>query len=623
VRTSLAVAACVSAAFVGGVLWLAIRAGEERAQPAAASDLAAALVAQPIAPLAEPAAQAPDATVAGGRREPSASERRTRVGDVDVLETWVQVIEHESRRPIAGARVARQRGNLDPPFVTGGACDANGWLRLRVPPGDESAWEASAFGYGNALLTPEPGHDDWAHGQTIELEPGASLAVTIISPSERRFGEVELRLTTPASGVARDVATANSGLDDVVRTTTDAYGRALIENLTPHVGLRLSAAIPDASGRERIEVAALAPGERRELTWLVADAIDVAGTLVDEHDTPLGGSEVWLLPRDRQRDHQSKRVLAPDDAPFARATTDGGGRFLFRAVALGDWWIGPGAVDGHAHDRARELPAIAEAVEVFPHAPSFEVVVRVERGSSIKGRVVDAEHAEVSIRCADAASNNRSEPTNADGSFELRPLARGSYELVGIDANSRASSPAVYVQAGARDVVLHVGWGATIRGRTIDASSKQPLAGEVLLLIHDEGSGALGVKSASATPDFELLGIKAGEYDLIARAGDDRLAVLPALVLSQGDVVERTLELPRCARLHLSNWTSPNMLPYRVRFGGAVLAEGTLSPGGTTTAFAPPGRVRVELGQRWSAVQPVREFELASDEEIELELGEQ
>lgn len=545
--------------------------------------------------------------------------------DIECLDVWLRIVDRATGAPLAIARVERDRGRLDPPFVTGGACDENGWLRLRIPPSDESAYRTRCGGFGSALFMLGAGHEQWPRGKVVELDREAVLGVTVATPDGRAVPGVELVATVAAAEFARDPGAAAAGIDLVFAHVTDNAGRAAFDTLPANAQVSLRASLADFAGRASVELPAFTPGERRELSWTALDAVEVVGRLLEADDTPLRGSAVWLVSRDVRREHEKRRLFEARDAPATIAITDANGSFRFERVQLGSWWIGPGAVDGNAHDLARSLPAAAIAFEVVPRTQQRELVIRVEHAQSIFGRVVDSAGVGVAGR---VRLNGLSEirawrevRTEPDGRFDVGPLPRASYELVGVDASSTACSRSIVVEPGARDLVLRVGNGAILRGRTIDAATGELLSADVLVLVVPKDCSSFDTAQAVSSPTFEIAGLHAGTYCVSARCGDQQMALAPSIELAAGSVREVTLALERCARVRLVNTHSAQPISGTLCSSGVMLSPFSVSTGSSQVVQVPPGPTRVEFRRRRHDHPQVRELVLASGEEIELELG--
>jgi protocatechuate 3,4-dioxygenase beta subunit len=111
-------------------------------------------------------------------------------------------------------------------------------------------------------------------------------------------------------------------------------------------------------------------------------------------------------------------------------------------------------------------------------ARAASVVVTVDRGISVSGRVVRPDGTPVSAAIVDAPTlfAPRTADTNSDGTFTLTGLAAGPAVLTAHSIDGNLSSPPVTVTAPAKDVTLTIPRGARIEGRVLDRATQQPVA---------------------------------------------------------------------------------------------------------------------------------------------------
>ncbi|MBV9185547.1 MAG: carboxypeptidase regulatory-like domain-containing protein [Acidobacteria bacterium] len=116
------------------------------------------------------------------------------------------------------------------------------------------------------------------------------------------------------------------------------------------------------------------------------------------------------------------------------------------------------------------------ANQVFT-ARAATVVVTVDRGISVSGRVVRPDGTPVSLAVVDAPTMfaPRTADTNADGTFTLNGLAAGPAVLTAHSIDGNLSSPPVTVTAPAKDVTITIPRGARIEGRVLDRATQQPV----------------------------------------------------------------------------------------------------------------------------------------------------
>jgi hypothetical protein len=110
-------------------------------------------------------------------------------------------------------------------------------------------------------------------------------------------------------------------------------------------------------------------------------------------------------------------------------------------------------------------------------ARSASVVVTVDRGISVSGRVVRPDGTPVAAAIVDAPTivAPRTADTNSDGTFTLTGLAAGPAVLTAHSIDGNLSSPPVTVTAPAKDVTITIPRGARIEGRVLDHATQQPV----------------------------------------------------------------------------------------------------------------------------------------------------
>ncbi|HEV7573677.1 MAG TPA: carboxypeptidase-like regulatory domain-containing protein [Thermoanaerobaculia bacterium] len=110
-------------------------------------------------------------------------------------------------------------------------------------------------------------------------------------------------------------------------------------------------------------------------------------------------------------------------------------------------------------------------------ARAASVVVTVDRGISVSGRVVRPDGTPLSAAIVDAPTiiAPRTAETNSDGTFTLTGLAAGSAVLTAHSSDGNLSSPPVTVTAPAKDVTITIPRGARIEGRVLDRTTQQPV----------------------------------------------------------------------------------------------------------------------------------------------------
>ncbi len=231
-----------------------------------------------------------------------------------------------------------------------------------------------------------------------------------------------------------------------------------------------------AARRESIESARSSVETRREPIASASSTARAAfGRVLDERAAPVAGATVaWFSAAD-DRYGRFDPPLALEPHELARSTTDDDGRF-----ALAD---SRGALEVRV-SRAG-FADLVERIELGGQG----VVVRLEDAARVDGRVLD-ERAQpidgVRVRVLRASSRsgapsgaNCDAISDASGSFRFDRLGAGRWriEAQSDDARLRGALEFELAHADLRVLDLVLSRGATLRGRVVDASRREPIAG--------------------------------------------------------------------------------------------------------------------------------------------------
>ena len=111
-------------------------------------------------------------------------------------------------------------------------------------------------------------------------------------------------------------------------------------------------------------------------------------------------------------------------------------------------------------------------------ARSEPVVVEVDRGVTITGRVVHSDGTPVAgaiIEMPRSQLAPRNATTDSDGTFTLAGIASGATTLTALSSDRHMTSAPVPVTAPAKNVTITMPHGARIEGRVVDRGTKQPV----------------------------------------------------------------------------------------------------------------------------------------------------
>lgn len=184
---------------------------------------------------------------------------------------------------------------------------------------------------------------------------------------------------------------------------TDDAGSYRLEGLPASVRLQVGAFVEDESFTSDLLAITLAPGEERELPMVLDPAPILDVLVVDERGAPVPGLELWLAQESwASSGRATPRYFNPDEDPETKVTSDGAGRCRIDSIAKGAWFLGPAPAASqtgfgayffpdarNAAAGKRTYPAVGQPILV--RAGEQEIMLVLERGESIEGRVVDPE----------------------------------------------------------------------------------------------------------------------------------------------------------------------------------------------------------------------------------------
>jgi hypothetical protein len=390
----------------------------------------------------------------------SAGERRELVVELDVLpgRFYGRVVARETQRPIAGAALRTFWSDPVAAFTTG----ADG--RFDVPrAGLLTRFTVTAEGFGEVEFAALSGHETPEKPLVLELERGATLIGVLIGDSSAREG-LQFEVTADSSRllyVDPQATHEHAGSRGTYRWRAkfDAAGRAMISGLP--AGLELGASLLEGSTRVLSvpETFTLAKGERHEVQLDRSAGCELSGRALDDEDKPVAGLRLFLL-RGQSPSPDFEFARNDDSQNSAVARTDEDGRFRFPGIAPGTWRIRPDSPRRASGEAVAPdaVAALATPIEIRPRTPAMEITLRVHRGISIRGRLLDADdHPVKATVMAIGPTGVLIESTDAKGSFEFGPLAPGSYRLSTSAETLSDGSSGIEVQAGAQNVVLRIG----------------------------------------------------------------------------------------------------------------------------------------------------------------------
>lgn len=554
----------------------------------------------------------------------------------DDLHSHGIVMTRGDRTPIAGAKVLvlrngtwKQRaGELGGPeietlsqAVTGG----DGRFEVATASWKNPYLRVEAEGYGPTLASLSAGSFGQDQPQVITLERGAAIDATVIDGRGAPLAGALVSVRADGFSLREEVGTF--GFDGALAVNVDwsastaTDGRCTLKDLPARVPLSIAITNAGKVVQKSGAPVSLEVDELRSMQFRIGGGCVVMGALLDEKGKPVASHEVWLV---RATFDRARYFLSFDgQQTAAKATTDREGKFTLEDVQTGRWWIGPAPGDSRLGPRSDHVAPLASLVEVPPDTPRMDIVVQVQRGLYIRGRVVDskgapASRSRISARAEGTRSSFPALPDDA-GDFILGPLMPGSFQLTATGSEWEASSDFVTANAGDENVVLRLRAGGTIEGKVVDATSGEGCRAELRCTGTGSARGGWGMSPPQDDGSFQLQSLVPGTYDLIARAHDGRVAISRGIVVDAGSRVTGvvlTLELGGKVRVRYDG--TPASAAYDVLRDGVRIASGSLEKGVSSVQVVPKGRLSIELRRVGDTAKQSREIEVAPGEEKEV-----
>ena len=454
--------------------------------------------------------------------------------------------------------------------------DEQGEWRAWVAPGPVSA-SASAPGYSDASK------EGVAPGSFIEL---------LLTPESVLQGQVvEVESRAPVAGALVSVVDASSPWSwEQASALSDREGRFRIDRLAPG-RYKAVADTADRHGEAALSVL-VGVGQRvADVTVELHPASELSGRVV------LAGSE-QPCPEGMVTLHDS----LTDRTSTGRISGDG--QVRFRAVLPGKYQVDVTCRDHHSEDR---IPAV-----VVTDRPLRGLVWRVHPGRQIAGVVQDADGAGAEgmyimahLTGGDPRGQRTGggEPTAADGSFHIKGLLPGNYQLTLL--GSEHAEPAEPIK-----VLVEPGRDAT--GVRIVLPSEGKVAGKVV----DEDGQAVPVVTVSAAGEawrfgsddtisaddgsFVLTGLRPGQYRVYAQQQNEPLRA-PGTGDDDVQGVRAVVKAGATARVKLVVERRSGRISGRVLQAGAAVTDAFVdAEREPESAAAAQGSARRAMSWGWS-----------------------
>jgi len=181
------------------------------------------------------------------------------------------------------------------------------------------------------------------------------------------------------------------------------------------------------------------------------------------------------------------------------------------------------------------------------------VVVKVDRGIEISGRVIHADGTPVGGAIVEipAAHRPRTAISASDGTFKLAGVDAGSGSLHAFSSDRRLSSSAVTVNAPASGVTITMPRGVRLQGRVVDRATQKPVNDFTIFLPSGNGGSISdGQRIHSEDGRYTLDNVSPGSAEIVVRAAGYSQGSRSDIVAEDGKTISGIdIQLDRAARV--------------------------------------------------------------------------
>ena len=486
-----------------------------------------------------------------------------------------RILDTKTKVPVAGATVrgmtASRRftlSDIQPLAIT----DAKGVYSIPVPAGTFMLSASHpAYEIASADVTVTAGQNAT---RDLNLSQLARVSGVVVDEEGRGVVGARVRGENAGMDMMRMMMFRDSG---AVVTGTDGRFALRLRGDSDMLLRAAKKGLPDAKG----DTIRLQPGERKSgVVLTMPSGIAVTGRVVDPNGKALSGVAVTASETQTGSDRMMRRMIMPgmpgEEEDAVRTASDGS--FTIR--------LKEGTYD-FSFKREGFAPKAIRAQNVATSGMQA-IEARMEVAAEISGRVV---RGGVGVPDVFIGTFNidSSAVTGPDGSFTLSGLAAGTTRL-SLRNEDALINEQRSINAPARDVVIELPAGGTIRGRVVEKGSSKAIANFQAGVSASRSGGGMMMMAppllksfTSEDGSFVLENVPPGAMNLVATAAGYSPARLNVEVQEGKTLSDVVLELEQGVRL-TGKVTGPN---------GAALADANVmvqpSPNGS---FAMTGSIR-------------------------------
>jgi hypothetical protein len=528
-----------------------------------------------------------------------------------------KVLERESKVPLEGVEVFLEES--EEPDEALAQSDQAGFFEVTLDEDQDHWLTLQAAGYGRARCQVVRGHDRRDNAQVFRLERSASIVGHVVLPE----GLGDSKFAVTCNGIDDDLVQPfpeialftrlEEGLT-LAGDITDSEGAFQLPELPARVNLLVQ--VFESDGEEpssehpiASHTLALRPGEARELELAPKRPVKLIGRVLESDGSPVAQQPLWLMRADGSGELRNFSRGLFQDEPEHQATSGDDGAFVFEDVAPGAWFLGPAPAGSdltalamllsQEHAAPEQQPRIGDVltigarIEVLEQPPEQSFVVRMQRGTTIEGQVLDPESNPVAGAFVWARGEltalGASTQTLEDGTFVLGPLMEGSYSVEAESHGEWLSSGPRVAPSGATGVVLSVKAPAgSIVGRVTGIEGGEAF---VNLSATERNTWSAG-HSVDAEGGFVFEGLADQDYEILVTTDGGRLGFATGLrPTKEGTRVE--VSVSPTTSLRISYDGLEPFVGIAAMQGDVEVGRGMLRPGTSTALRVLPGTVQI------------------------------